>query len=75
MWWFLTNLDFWQWLWVVVPGWQLLWVVPLIGVWDVHGGNWWLLGVIGFGAWWLLVVYCNGCLYYFIVMFILFYCV
>ena len=20
MWWFLTNLDFWQWLWVVVLG-------------------------------------------------------
>ena len=43
MWWFLVNLDFWQWLWVVVLGllvvvgwlwavvlgWQWLW----IGLW------------------------------------------
>ena len=45
--------------WVVVPGWQWLWFVPLIGLWDVHGGNRWLLRVIGFGVWWSLVVYCN----------------
>ena len=47
MWWFLANLDFWQWLWVVVVGllvvvgwlwvvvlgWLWLWIVPLIGLW------------------------------------------
>ena len=51
--------------WVVeggCSGWQWLWFVSLIGLcgvfwqWVFHGGNRWLLGVIGFGVRWLLVV-------------------
>ena len=46
MWWFLANLDFWQWLWVVVHG--LLVVVGWLflvgngGCWVVVGGCSWL---------------------------------
>ena len=62
MWWFLANLDFWQWLWVValgllvVVGW--LWAVAL-------GWSWWWIGLWCF--------YCSE-MDYFIVVDILFYC-
>ena len=37
MWWFLANLDFWQWLWVVVHG--LLVVVGWLWVVGRSGGS------------------------------------
>ena len=63
MWWFLVNLDFWQWSWMVVLG--LLVVVGWLRV-VVLGWLWWWIGL--------------WCFYYsemdyFIMMFILFYCV
>ena len=61
MWWFLANLDFWQWLWVVVLG--LLVVVGWL--WAV---------VLGWPWWWinLLCFYCSE-MDYFLVVDILFY--
>ena len=37
MWWFLANLDFWQWLWVVVHG--LLVVVGWLSLVGRGGGS------------------------------------
>ena len=48
MWWFLVNLDFWQWLWVVVLG--LLVVVGWL--WAVVLGWQWL---------WRVVLSWSGC--------------
>ena len=62
MWWFLANLDFWQWLWVVV-----LCLLVVVGwLWAV---------VLGRPCWWISLwcFYCSE-IDYFIVVDILFYC-
>ena len=63
MWWFLANLDFWQWLWVVVHG-----LLVVVG---------WLWVVVLGWPWWWIGVWCFYCSEndYFIVVDILFYCV
>ena len=76
----MANLDFWQWLWVVVLG--LLVVVGWL--WAVAGGCFWLAMVVvgwlwaivlGWLCWWigLWCFYCSE-IDYFIVVDILFYC-
>ena len=66
MWWFLANLDFWQWLWVIVLG--LLVVVGWL--WVVVLGWQWLRTVPLIDLW---VFFYSG-MYYCIVVDILFYC-
>ena len=61
MWWFLANLDFWQWLWVVVLG-----LLVVVG---------WLWAVVLGWQWLWIGLWCFFCseMYYFIVVDILFY--
>ena len=61
MWWFLANLDFWQWLWVVVLG-----LLVVVG---------WLWAVVLGWPWWWINLWCFYCseMDYFLVVDILFY--
>ena len=63
MWWFLVNLDFWQWSWMVVLG-----LLVVVG---------WLRAVVLGWPWWWIGLWCfyYSEMDYFIMMFILFYCV
>ena len=64
MWWFLANLDFWQWLWVVVLG-----LLVVVGWLFLVGSG---CGLCNIGLWYFF--FFGSEMYYFIIVDILFYC-
>ena len=63
MWWFLANLDFWQWLWVVVLG-----LLVIVGWLFLIGSG---CGLCNIDLWYFFF---GSEMYYFIIVDILFYC-